>query len=362
MSGSSLVNKFIGFIKKDTSNENETAQFLIMLRYLCLVFFVYFFVFTAIIGVADPKDLSVIGLLWPVALVLMFLATYKFGRRVCFHIYSTGFLTWMFIMVAIFGWDVGLQLFLMPLIVTSFFATYENLSGKIIYMVFLFAFRLGMFIFYQRQGMIAVLDVETELYLQVASTIFVFAEMFVTCYIFSTTNQDATEKLAFYNEKLKRESETDTLTGLMNRRCMYSIIEKSMNRSDMVFTVAMCDIDFFKKVNDTLGHECGDEVLKQIAAYFIKYMEDKGSVCRWGGEEFVFVFNDKNGDDAFMMAEHIRKHVEDMTISYGDIEVKVTVTFGVEEYNQRQSFSELIKKADDKLYMGKEKGRNCVIY
>ena len=192
-------------------------------------------------------------------------------------------------------------------------------------------------------------------------TVTLFVCMFVICFIFSNTNQTALEKLNMYNRRLKKEAETDALTGLMNRRCMYKALEENMSVKNAIFSVAIGDIDFFKKINDTKGHNFGDEVLRSISAYFMEYMDEKGIVCRWGGEEFLFLFPLCNLDKAYEYVLEIKQHIEKMTISFMGDTINVTMTFGVEEYKAESLVTELINKADDKLYTGKAGGRNTVV-
>ncbi|MBO5551115.1 MAG: GGDEF domain-containing protein, partial [Lachnospiraceae bacterium] len=115
-------------------------------------------------------------------------------------------------------------------------------------------------------------------------------------------------------------------------------------------------------VNDTRGHDCGDYVLKTLASVFKDFMKDKGYVSRWGGEEFVFIFKDINGDDAYPMLEDLRRNIEKMELEFFSHKFNITMTFGVEEYSPMFGSEEAIKKADEKLYIGKESGRNKVVY
>ena len=131
---------------------------------------------------------------------------------------------------------------------------------------------------------------------------------------------------------------------------------------DIFLSIAIGDIDFFKKVNDTYGHECGDEVLRTLAAVFKKEMEGHGVVARWGGEEFIFVFEGVNGDEAMVLLDHLQRAIRDTVINYEGLQLKVTMTFGLVEYNTKLRLDENINIADERLYIGKEKGRDRIIY
>jgi diguanylate cyclase (GGDEF)-like protein len=173
-------------------------------------------------------------------------------------------------------------------------------------------------------------------------------------------------RLQDYNEELRHVASTDPLTQVWNRFRMLEYVDKCLrkcSRGEMDFiSVAIGDIDFFKHVNDTYGHECGDEVLKSLAGLFKKEMEGHGAVARWGGEEFLFLFKNMNGDEAMAELSTIQSKLTRMKIPYEDQVLQVTMTFGLTEYDMHLSLDENIKAADDKLYQGKEGGRNRIVY
>ena len=182
---------------------------------------------------------------------------------------------------------------------------------------------------------------------------------------FSTKFAETERKLYLYNRELKRISETDPLTKLPNRRFALDElhqIESNYERNGQLVSFAIGDIDFFKRVNDTYGHDAGDYVLATIAGIFKEYMEDHGFVARWGGEEFLFVFEDANGDDAYLLLDKLREKIESYSFVFNDAMIPLTITFGVEEYGPRAGIEDTISAADQKLYLGKTSGRNRVVY
>jgi diguanylate cyclase (GGDEF)-like protein len=123
----------------------------------------------------------------------------------------------------------------------------------------------------------------------------------------------------------------------------------------------MCDIDHFKKVNDTYGHDSGDNVLKAIAGVFQGGIREQDKASRWGGEEFLFLFPETTGEGAVTIAEKLRIQIEEMSIQVeGDI-IGVTLTFGIATSEISCDFDEIIRKADLALYQGKEQGRNRTV-
>ena len=162
---------------------------------------------------------------------------------------------------------------------------------------------------------------------------------------------------------LQREAQVDQLTGLTNRRGLYEYYAERIENgvSDRTMGVVICDIDFFKKVNDTYGHNAGDAVLIHVADILQNNLRTGDEVVRWGGEEFVFLLQDKKLEEAAVFAEDVRKQVETDVCKYSGLEIKITMSFGVDELNWNLNLAENIKKADEKLYIAKETGRNKVV-
>lgn len=159
---------------------------------------------------------------------------------------------------------------------------------------------------------------------------------------------------------LKKLIERDVLTGLYNRRSAEKRVD-DIEDQGIKYSVAIGDIDFFKKFNDTFGHECGDVVLKYVARLLNESMSGKGFAARWGGEEFLLVFENIGIDDAYAILMGIRENLHNSAAEYQGDEHKVTMTFGVEEKREDLTIGKLICAADDKLYEGKKSGRDRVI-
>lgn len=120
------------------------------------------------------------------------------------------------------------------------------------------------------------------------------------------------------------------------------------------------DIDHFKKINDTYGHDVGDKVLKEFASVVKNSLRVGDIFARWGGEEFVVILLGSNEMDSKVKADEIRKKVEDMTFD-NPSELKITVSIGVAEFDGDIAFENLIKNADNALYKAKNTGRNKVV-
>ncbi len=356
--------KIVDTVNADVKFEDESKQFTVMVRTIQILLVGYFILFALISVFFWKGGHHFLAVPWVAMLAVAFCATYYCRGRVTFHLFSCGALLWIFFFVRGFGWGLGAQNFMFPLLVISFFATYDNFRGKLTYTLLMLAYRI--FLFEAVGGRPPVYQVNPlamNLF-QILSTCVMFVILFYVSWTFSSTNQEAEKKLAFYNKRLQQEARTDALTGLWNRRSMIEYLEDRLKAENgECFSVAIGDIDYFKRVNDTRGHNCGDEVLRRIADLISEYMADRGAVCRWGGEEFFFAFPD-NGDVARFHIEQIRNKIQNMQITDPDKKdtFSVTMTFGVEEYDFVCTGTELIKRADDKLYLGKDKGRNRTIY
>lgn len=164
-------------------------------------------------------------------------------------------------------------------------------------------------------------------------------------------------KLAFIqNEAMQHLADTDYLTNLPNRRLIEKKLNENSNR-DLEFSVILFDVDHFKKVNDRFGHDIGDKVLKEFANLIQENIRDKDIVGRWGGEEFIIIANDLNAKQAVVFSDRLRKLIEEAAFSHQN---KVTASFGVAEYRQKEKIKDVLKRADIALYMAKENGRNKV--
>lgn len=161
--------------------------------------------------------------------------------------------------------------------------------------------------------------------------------------------------------RFKKNSETDILTSLPNRFKLNELLlqeERRSTRYKQEFSVILVDIDHFKEVNDTYGHQVGDAILKEFSNVLINNIRSIDVVGRWGGEEFLVVCPHTDMSGAYALAENLRKAIE--THPFPTIGDK-TASFGVAVYQENDTFEALFKKVDDALYRAKENGRNQVV-
>lgn len=165
-------------------------------------------------------------------------------------------------------------------------------------------------------------------------------------------------------KQLEISSRTDPLTSLLNRRGMEEKLITEidrMERSNKIFSLILCDIDFFKKVNDNYGHDAGDYILRQISKTIDKQSRKQDVVCRWGGEEFLLLLPETELDGAVALAEKLRIQVEEEVQVFKSQKIYITLSLGVACMEKGQEVDNCIKKADLRLYSAKERGRNIVV-
>ena len=166
-----------------------------------------------------------------------------------------------------------------------------------------------------------------------------------------------------YNDRLVREANTDQLTGLYNRRRGQEFIEEIKDSSFLgSVSIVMGDIDFFKKVNDSYGHDIGDKVLAGVAQALVENVSEECLVSRWGGEEFLIIFPSMNGDEAKVILDTIRSRIKKIVFDTGSKTFSITITYGLAEYGFNGDAEAVVKEADDKLYIGKENGRDQIVF
>lgn len=162
-------------------------------------------------------------------------------------------------------------------------------------------------------------------------------------------------------EKLKRYADEDPLTGLYNIRKFAEMLHDGKPKG--VHFIAMMDIDFFKSINDTYGHQNGDKVLKDFARMIREFHPKRLTVGRYGGEEFILAISVEEEREAVHLIDQLRKHIENSSFySIDEKKLKsITVSAGVARYLPEKGIEDAIQKADQYLYKAKQRGRNRVV-
>lgn len=165
-------------------------------------------------------------------------------------------------------------------------------------------------------------------------------------------------------EKLELMAKTDYLTKLWNRAHILEKIDEERLKFKICnkpFVIIIADIDHFKSFNDKYGHDCGDFILASISKDMCSIIRPTDSLARWGGEEFLFLLPETSMEEGYIISENIRKTISNKIYLYHALELSVTLTLGVCEYNEDISIQNSIDLADKALYKGKKSTKNCVI-
>ncbi len=186
-----------------------------------------------------------------------------------------------------------------------------------------------------------------------------FTLLLVYSLIFASEINAAQTVLRQKNAELANLASKDTLTGFYNRRKMHEYLLDAAGGKEP-FSLIMSDIDNFKKLNDSYGHDCGDEALKAVSDACRGCIAEGDRICRWGGEEFLILTN-RSLDGAADTAEKIRSAVENCSLVFGGNDIKITMTLGVAEFDPSSTIDKVITAADQKLYAGKNSGKNRVV-
>ena len=164
-------------------------------------------------------------------------------------------------------------------------------------------------------------------------------------------------------QALQEAATIDPLTGLYNRRAILDRMKQEFvrnKRNDAPFCIIITDIDHFKSVNDTKGHDAGDSVLVEMAVRMRGMLRSMDALSRWGGEEFLLLLPDTTLEQGLIVAEKIRTRIESSPFYVRGEELRITSSFGVAKHDPEMEGETLIKKADEALYRAKERGRNRV--
>ena len=173
------------------------------------------------------------------------------------------------------------------------------------------------------------------------------------------------KELLILKEQLESASKTDALTELPNRRGLNETLDNEklrFERNEKSFSIVLCDIDFFKKINDEHGHDAGDFVLVEVAKVIKEVARKQDIVGRWGAQEFLALLPETEGEGAIKLAEKLREKIGNHQFEFNQQTISITMSFGVTEYNSNEKdIDSCINKVDSLLNQAKEAGRNKVV-
>jgi diguanylate cyclase (GGDEF)-like protein len=172
-------------------------------------------------------------------------------------------------------------------------------------------------------------------------------------------------EIGLLQSKLREQAIRDPLTNLFNRRYLEETLDRELsraNRENYPVCVIMIDLDHFKRVNDTYGHEAGDLVLQAIANALSEHSRRGDFACRYGGEEFVVAMPNMNLEAAYERAENLRRSLTTLRVSYEDYSISVTISMGIACYPENGPTREaILRAADQAMYAAKQAGRDHIL-
>ena len=364
-----LKNRFIFLLTKNKClDEKFSVDFLTLIRIGCLggtllgsgYFIILLTLFRSYLHTA------ILGLIIIVIFSLFIISYYQTKHFLTtvyvFCIFEAIMLTYL---VFLFGTAPGYHVGIMFLIFVIFYKTDGNKSKRFDMIIsiatIVYSFAVWCIVNYRR----AILPVsfrETFL-LSVGFNIWIGLSIITLAWFYHIKFAKDEEDLLQYNDRLKEMSKRDELTKLQNRRGISEYIQ-DITKSCSVLYFVMCDIDFFKKVNDNYGHDIGDKVLVRIAEIIQDSLDKRSMIGRWGGEEFLIIIPDMHQQRVLDLIENIRlKIASEVFYVTESKKFIVTMTFGISEYySHLNSVDQSIKRADENLYRGKQSGRNCAIF
>ena len=272
------------------------------------------------------------------------------------------------------GWDSGTAYFLCAIVPVILYFGYM-LLGKyrrpLIAALLLGDFALYVTLYVEYHTAMPIYQVPfllNEFLVILGSFTMVFSTVFYnSVYIFSMRLK--TDKLVSDNQHLKYEASRDGLTGWLNRGSFLPLVTSYVKDTNDSMCLVFIDIDNFKRVNDSYGHDCGDEVLRHVTKLIKNSLGESGIYCRWGGEELVVALKDYDLHSATHAMDIIRFVIAETSTIFYNKHIDVTVSVGVAEYFRddknplplRNQIEAVITLADERMYKGKQSGKNIVV-
>ncbi len=303
--------------------------------------------------------------------ILFYLVAFPFFKKSKKSIIIYSYLILVEIMAHLFfagvilGWESGFQLWLFSLLVTFLFpfvtpdrSQKSSIRASVVISVIILGEYVGMYLVTHytvfpytdpvSPMLQSIMNIMNALLAVIAITIFTF---------------NYTSQMEYKYSQLHDMADFDQLTGLGNRYFMHDILREYDNPNNKKeYSIAMMDIDYFKKINDTYGHDSGDLVLKEIANILTRMSNNHIKAGRWGGEEFLIITdNNVNYSEFKAFVENIRKEISENIFILDKRKIQCTVSIGAYHSSSELSANEVIKKADDNLYIAKEAGRNRIV-
>ncbi|MBO5283369.1 MAG: GGDEF domain-containing protein [Lachnospiraceae bacterium] len=272
-----------------------------------------------------------------------------------------------FVSTLCIGWHFGFPQYIIALVPFGYYMCHTLIGNRRRYVIatvlglIAFASFIGSRMLSMYFDAIYQLEVSTggELGIYIFNSICNFGFLFMVTAIYIIEMQTAQNKLRSQNAVLDQLANIDPLTGLYNRRSMQAFFNQAIEAGSP-FCLVMCDIDDFKQINDTHGHDIGDMVLREITRLIREQVEHHGQACRWGGEELLLLLQ-CDREEACRIAESIRREICEFRFPVGEQSIQCSITIVVARHREGDAIDHTITRADNNLYYGKCNGKNQVV-
>jgi len=294
-------------------------------------------------GIISPKPIALFGVLEYIVILLASFSAFLRGNKFAFSI----FISSIALVLGVVYHALSIIMQVIPLYEYSLYAiSYSNMFEVIVI--------LFMFVTYFKKTY----EDKEKIYLQKLELEHSFAKEL------DKEVKAKTKELFLEKKKAESLARTDDLTQLLNRRAFIQEAEyliKEAKRYEVSLSFMLIDIDHFKKINDTYGHEAGDKVLKDFSQKMLSLIRETDIVARIGGEEFVMIFPHTDKQMSVYIASKIQKNINEMKVEFQDKVLNITASFGISSLNsQADTVTTLLSQADAALYKAKNNGRNTI--
>lgn len=355
------------FLDKDINIESPIVSKInsISKNVLILGAFIHF-VYLVIFSIMGIKELVIFNIFSVICYLILQSKPFNRTVSILFFVIHLEVTLHASVAIILLGWDYGFSYIILCVITLMYISPFKNKKMPYIYggteMIIFMLLKLYCLMYEPvYQNVIPTLYVNLVLFYNLSMC---FVIMISLSKMNNSTNDLAQYMLTETNKDLQQTASHDPLTNLLNRRSMEAKLNEAIaekNTSNKPFCIVMCDIDDFRFFNNTYGHLCGDFVLKTLANEMIACTRIGDYICRWGGEEFLFLLNNASIEAAKIVIERLQNSIKNAKWIYEGHEIKVTMTFGISSCNRGMTLEALIEEADNRLYEGKHNGKNCII-
>lgn len=316
---------------------------------------VYSFLFGAL-HYTIPLVYNIIDIFFYIALLLLVTKYSRYTWAVSLIHLET--MVFCIVHTLLFGWSPAFYIYLIAMASLVYFCPY-----RAIYIPYLFSFlHIIVFFLLYANSIHHSFPIQSDTLLInlffICNNTAAFIIILYVAYVSKASASVGRQELLEKNKDLQHLTNYDQMTGLYNRSCLRNRYEHFHTSGHVL---AIGDIDDFKAVNDTYGHICGDIILKELAEQMRAKLDPNIFLCRWGGEEFIFIFTGCTIEEARHQLIHFCQWVKQYEFHYEDLTIHITMTFGLSNGHDNPTLDKWIEEADQRLYKGKHNGKNIVV-